>query len=459
MTMIFTHKRPNMITLSLLVATLLATACVSVPEPGAHPSTHPLAPRFTPTRPVVVIPGFGNSKLWDPVNESWVWGTPRTTIFTEYDDDLDLPFDTAHARFGFDNLIPRGGFAGSRGPVNIAWRISQGLVRRGSYHRMQSGGLPDDDADIHPFAFDFRLSATDNARRLDAFIDDIRLRHGDPALKVDIIAFSAGGMIALTYAKLGTADLDRPETWDAASRTAASKVATMLLVATPQEGTNESIRVLFRGEKIVRRAWPQEMMATFPSITEMLPEAQFPLVDEQGRRVPFDVWSAADWRELRVGVYSEKVRQALESKGSDWSAVERGFRTSLGRAARLREALRGRPFPVGVNVTALAGDCIPTAQRVLLRADQTLAFYPSELRPEERQLETVLFGPGDGSIPAASATAQTVRSEFFCRGHQGIASDAGAQEAMLSALAQGFEAGRDALSETAAQGMESASSR
>ncbi|MFA6955179.1 MAG: hypothetical protein WC538_04820 [Thermoanaerobaculia bacterium] len=457
--MILTHRRPNTITQLLLVATLLATACVSVPEPGAHPSTHSRAPRFTPTRPVVVIPGFGNSKLWDPAAESYVWGTPGTTIFTRYDDDLDLPFDTATGRFGFDNLVPRGGFAGSRGPVNIAWRISHGLVKRGSYHWMHSGELPADNADIHPFAFDFRLSAVDNARRLDAFIDDIRVRHRDPALKVDIIAFSAGGMVALTYAKLGTADLDRPDTWDAGSRAAASKMATMLLVATPQEGTNESIRVLFRGEKIIRREWPQEMMATFPSIAEMLPEARFPLVDETGRQVAFDVWSAADWRELRFGIYSDGVKASFGGRGDEWSAIERGFRASLTRAARFREALRTRPFPEGVQVTALAGDCIPTARQVLLRRDGTLAFYPSELLPGERHLESVLFVPGDGSISADSATAQIGWSEFFCRGHQGIASDAGAHEAMLSALAKGFAADLDALADTAAQGMESASSR
>jgi hypothetical protein len=459
MTMIFAYTRPNKIMHLLLLATLVATACVSVPEPGARPSTHPPAPRFTPTRPVVVIPGFGNSKLWDPVAEAWVWGTPRTMIYTRYDDDLDLPFDSARGGFGFDNLVPRGGFAGSRGPVNIAWRISNGLVKQGSYHWLRSGDLPDDNADIHPFAFDFRLSATDNARRLDAFIDDIRVRHGDPALKVDVIAFSAGGMVALAYAKLGTADLDHPETWDEASRAAASKVATMLLIATPQEGTNESVRVLVRGERIIRRGWPPEMMATFPSIAEMLPEAQFPLVDEDGRPVAFDVWSAADWREFRFGVYSDGVKASLEGRDDEWLAIEQGFRESLARAARLRAALRTRPFPYGVRVTALAGDCIPTAQRILLRADRTLAFYPSELRPGEKGLERVLFGPGDGSISTASATAQTSRSEFFCRGHQGIASDAGAHEAMLTALAEGFPKALDALSGAPSQGMESASSR
>lgn len=459
MTTIFIHARSKLLAILLFLAALLTTACVSVPEPGAHPSTHPLAPQFTPTRPVVIIPGFGNSKLWNPVTQSYVWGTPRTTIFTQYDDDLDLPFDPATGRFCFDNLVPRGGFAGSRGPVNIAWRIARGLEKRGSYREAHEEDGPDAAADIHPFAFDFRLSATDNARRLDAFIDDIRARHGDPTLKVDVIAFSAGGMVALTYAKLGTADLDRPETWDAASRAAAMKIATLLLVATPQEGTNESIRVLVRGEKIVRRAWPAEMMATFPSIAEMLPAARFPFVDETGRAIGVDIWNADVWRTLRFGIYSDGAKESIVQCGGDWSAVEQGFRASLARAARLREALRERAFPPGMLVTALAGDCIPTAQRVLLRADHTLAFYPSELLPHEHSLESVLFAPGDGSIEAASATAQTSRSEFFCRGHQGIASDAGAQEAMLGALARGFPTLPAIPSDSPAQGMESTRSR
>src|SRR5688500_12729152 len=44
-----------------------------------------------PPRPVIVIPGFGVTRLFDPETGRYVWGTPRTTVHRQYEDDLDLP--------------------------------------------------------------------------------------------------------------------------------------------------------------------------------------------------------------------------------------------------------------------------------------------------------------------------------------------------------------------------------
>lgn len=457
--MIANRFRPHKMLKPLLAAMMLSAACASVPEPDAGQYHHARAPRFSPERPVVVIPGFGNSKLFDAERDTYVWGTPRTMIHTSYEDDLDLPVDPSTGTFGADGLVPRGGFVGSRGPINIAWRIAHGLETRGAYREARDATPGAGTAEIHKFAFDFRLSATENARRLDAFIDEIRLKHADPSLQVDVIAFSAGGVVALTYAKLGTADLDRPETWEAGARLAASKVETLILVAAPQEGTNESIRVLVRGEKLIRRAWPPEMMASFPSVAEMLPEERFPFVDEGGWTIGFDVWSADSWEAFEFAIYSDEARTAIARHGADWESYDRAFRRSLERAERLRATLRSRPVPDGIRFAALAGDCIPTAERVLMRADRTLVFYPSELREGEETLAALLFAPGDGSIAASSAAARTPEREFFCRGHQGIASDPWAHEAMLRALGSGILTANGEAAAPALTGMESAGTR
>jgi hypothetical protein len=124
----------------------------------------------------------------------------------------------------------------------------------------------------------------------------------------------------------------------------------------------------------------------------------------------------------------------------------------------LRAALR-QPFPEGIDVTTIAGDCVPTAERVLLRSDRTLAFYPSELSHEEKELSSQLFGPGDGSIPARSATARGERVELFCKGHQGIASDPGAQAAMLRALGSLSESAGASPSARPPQRMETSTTR
>src|SRR5690242_20415703 len=72
-----------------------------------------------PPRPVIVVPGFGVTRLYDPVTRQYVWGTPRATVHTKYADDLDLP-----AGGGHDRLVPQG-YVGSRGPVNIGWQLME----------------------------------------------------------------------------------------------------------------------------------------------------------------------------------------------------------------------------------------------------------------------------------------------------------------------------------------------
>ncbi len=74
-----------------------------------------------PPRPVIVIPGFGVTRLYDPLTRRYVWGTGHATMQTRYEDDLDLP-DGGH-----DRLVPRG-YVGSRGPVNIGWQITEGCA-------------------------------------------------------------------------------------------------------------------------------------------------------------------------------------------------------------------------------------------------------------------------------------------------------------------------------------------
>jgi hypothetical protein len=88
-------------------------------------ATYDTAPR----RPVIIVPGFGVTRLIDPVSRRYVWGTPRATVITHFPDDLDLPVDAA-GTIGRDRLVPRG-FVGSRGPINIAWQLREGLRKFG----------------------------------------------------------------------------------------------------------------------------------------------------------------------------------------------------------------------------------------------------------------------------------------------------------------------------------------
>jgi hypothetical protein len=75
-----------------------------------------------PARPVIVIAGFGVTRLFDPVTGRYVWGTPRSVWRTGQPDELDLDAK--------DRLVPRG-WVGSRGPINTGWQLAIGLRKFG----------------------------------------------------------------------------------------------------------------------------------------------------------------------------------------------------------------------------------------------------------------------------------------------------------------------------------------
>jgi pimeloyl-ACP methyl ester carboxylesterase len=325
-----------------------------------------------PARPVIVVAGFGVTRLVDPVTGRHVWGTAHAMWQTEYADDLDLP------ESGGDRLIPRG-WVGSRGPVNIGWQLSIALRKYGGYTW---------ERDVLPFYYDWRLSARHNAQLLARLVEQTRAQHG--GRKVDLVTHSAGSIVALTYVKLagGGDDVER-----------------LILIAPTRHGVVDAFRVFVRPEKFIRRSFEPNVVATWPFISELLPEEGRFLIDEEGKTVDLDLWQAASWSRFGTN-------------------VPRG----LSDARRLRDELRDTPLPPGVQLTVIAGDCVPTARRVLMRKDGTFAFYARDLRDHERPLAPLLFAPGDGTVPADPDALR------FCDGHQGIASDPSVHRAVIRTL-------------------------
>jgi pimeloyl-ACP methyl ester carboxylesterase len=342
-----------------------------------------------PPRPVIIIPGFGVTRLVDPETGRYVWGTGRATMHTRYADDLDLPVG-ADGTVGTDRLEPRG-YVGSRGPVNVGWQLMEGLRKFGRY---------EPEVNSYAFPYDWRLSARENARHLGALVDRVRAAHGGK--RVDVVTHSAGAMIALTWVKLGGGS---------------ASVENLVMIAPVQRGVADAFRIFVRPERFLRRTFTPEMVATWPFPLELLPENGRFLIDEEGKTIDADLWDPASWR--RFVTVSERA----------WQALERSLRS----ARALRDALRDTPAPPGVRISVLAGDCVPTARRALVRRDGTFVFYDEELRPEEKGLHGLLFEPGDGTVPVSSAQPDS-EALLFCDGHQGIAVDPNVHRALIRLL-------------------------
>ncbi|MGZ5475394.1 MAG: alpha/beta fold hydrolase [Thermoanaerobaculia bacterium] len=335
-----------------------------------------------PPRPVIIVPGFGVTRLYDPVKRRYVWGTGHATMQRRFEDDLDLPVES-DGNAGHDRLLPRG-YVGSRGPINIGWQLSEGLRKFGRYVPGRT---------VHPFYYDWRLSARDNAAHLGALVDEVR-----GGGKVDIVTHSAGAVVALTYVKL---------------QQGGRFVDHLVLIAPAQLGVIDAFRVLVRPERFLRRVFTVEMVETWPSVPEMFPEDGRFLVDEQGRARDFDAWTPKSWRSI--------IRTTP------------AFERSIVEARRFRDELRAAPLPSGLKLSVIAGDCVPTARRAMMRGDRSFVFYPQELHQSERPLERELFEPGDGTVPVSSARAGG-EAALFCDGHQGLAADPNVQHAVIRIL-------------------------
>lgn len=395
-----------------------------------------LRPRLEkPVRPVVVIAGFGVTRLYDPVTGRFVWGTPRTTVHTRYEDDLDLPIDPATGLTTRDRLVPRG-WLGSRGPVNIGWQLTEALRKYGGY-AAQSARHPIDPATVtvYPFYYDWRLSFSTNASELDAFIDTIRRDHGDPVLAVDLVGHSAGGLVILTYLKLGTASPSEPARWSEAARWASSKVHRAVLIATPQQGTIDAFRILIDEERFLRRRLSFDLIGAAPSVAELLPfDGRF-LVAQEGTAIAADLRDPGAWRELGLGPFDPaRATEVTGRIGEErYRQLVRAFEVSLENAAWWRKAIVQAP-QTSVPIDLIAGDCVPTANRVVMRRDRSFAFYRKQLRPGEEPLGRLLFEPGDGSVTRSSARGGGNRGQLFCDGHQGIAADPNVHRALIRIL-------------------------
>ncbi|HUP46049.1 MAG TPA: hypothetical protein VM779_11115 [Thermoanaerobaculia bacterium] len=361
-----------------LIAFILVAACTTDRTRRAYlrdnAAFHP-----QPERAVIVIPGFGVTRLFDPLTRRHVWGTPRATMHTRYDDDLDLPSD-GRSR---DRLIPHG-YVGSRGPVNVGWQLTEALRRYGGYieHR-----------DVHPFYYDWRLSALENARSLEEMA--ARVSRGG---KVDLLTHSAGALVALAWIKLGDGG---------------DRVDRLVMIAPPRRGVVDALRIFVRPERFLRRSFTPAIVATWPAVYELLPDDGRFVIGSDGEPADFDAWRAETWARL--------------------GAAARPDVRLLREARTFRDRLEAAPMPPGVRATILAGDCVPTARRVLFRDDGSFAFYRDELRGEEEHLRPLLFEDGDGTVPVSSAQGGS-EALLFCDGHQGIATDPNVHRAILRAL-------------------------
>ena len=416
--------RPHVAALAVLL--LLLTGCFARPDlvrlyEGAD--ANPDQP------PVIVIHGLGGSTLVDADTGKQVWpGSLGTLTFSDY---RHLTAMSDEDREG-EGLRPGELFASVAG-VDFYGHLLHSLETVGRFQRGVPGRMVrGDGADrrrYYVFVYDWRRDNVRTVGKLHALIEQIRRDYNDPALKVDIIAHSNGGMIANYYLRYGPRDvLDEladggaPQTWDEGGR----RIRRLVMLGTPTLGASTSLERLMVGMKMALRTVPVEVMATFDTPYQALPHPlDHAILDTRGEPVRLDIYDPGVWRERQWGVYApeviERVLDSMDSPEAGRAALanlHQRFDHTLRRAHRWQWALSAPvpPHAAAVEVAVFGGDCAVTpghAVEVREPGGSRLAFRPGQVdaslvpaQPGTRRVKLdfarLMFEPGDGLVTRRS---------------------------------------------------------
>jgi pimeloyl-ACP methyl ester carboxylesterase len=395
----------------LLIA--LMPACVSRPDLVRNyesSSNDPDQP------PVIVIHGLGGSTLVDAKTGKQFWpGSLSTLAFGNY---RSLASMSAEDREG-EGLVPGDLFYGVAG-VDFYRDLLHSLETVGRFQPGKPGQpIGDQRRRYYVMLYDWRKDNILAVRKLHALIEQIRIDYRDPALRVDIIAHSNGGLIANYYLRYGPTDvLEQAKftPWLEGDQ----RIRRLVMLGTPSLGSVTSLERLTYGDRMAVRTVPVEVMATFVTPFQALPHRlSEAILDPHGQPVELDLFDAAVWRTRKWSVYSPevmaRVRDSMATPAEGEQALaglQATFVHNLHRADRLQRALTATLPARNVDIAVFGGDCEPTLGHAVLQDDpegSRLVFRPGQVidpdrggddgkEHEKRDFERLMYEPGDGLV-------------------------------------------------------------
>jgi len=444
-----------------VIASGLALAgCAALDRPPLH-TVYGGAREGGPQPPLVFIPGTFGSTLRDRRSGREVWPVSDSQLLFGNYRGLELPIDPVALEPLDDGVEADAVFRAGLGRDFYGQAIDA-LERVGGYRLCQAGREPSaTSCGLYPFLYDFRRDNVAAVTALDALIAQIRRDHGDPGLRVDIVAHSNGGLLARYYARYGTAPL--PDTGPfKPDYSGARNIRRLLLVGTPNLGTTRPILSLLRGEPVGLRHIPPEVMVTCPGTLQLMPHPRVPwLVDLSGEPVAADLYDVGTWRDFGWNVFDPQIAERTRARHGGGAAGERYlavlreyFGKQLQRGRRFAEALTAAPGPGALGVTVFGGDCELTLARLVLESVDGVACARERVAdivgPTRVDYESVMFEPGDTVVTRSSLlglvpgkvmaprepyeSLPVTHSHFLCERHQQLTGNPTFLDNLLHAL-------------------------
>jgi pimeloyl-ACP methyl ester carboxylesterase len=368
--------------------------------------------------PVIIIHGALGSRLSNRETGEEAWpGALGKLVFSNYR-NLELEIDPDTLTPAKPTLQPAG-IAREIGGVDFYGHILTVLEDAGGYTRTQPGDPTSAFVKrYYTFTYDWRLDIVDSARRLDAFIEQIRTDYGKPDLEVDIVAHSLGGLITRYYVRYGTNDVlndnDFPVT-----QAGAQKIRRVALLGTPNLGSAGALRTLMRGYKVIFGTIPTEVVATFPSTYQVLPHAIIDwFVTTTGKVLERDQFDYNFWRRFHFSVFDPEVEQRIYARFEDPNEAQAHldllrmyFEKNLERARRFSWSLTVPVENPKVKYLVFGGSCDATPARIVVEEVDGISYvrlFPDEIENPLPTIdyETLMLEPGDGVVTKASLLAR-----------------------------------------------------
>lgn len=419
-------------TIKLLITTIL----VSVFSSGcAH--KHPMVDlkalydrsaksQLIDRHPVILIPGIKGSRLVDSETGTIVWGTfgkrglnPNTPMGLDL---FSVPMKQGVPLNELTDSIVADGVLDSvkvnlaglsfnlKAYYNIVNILGAGQYVDYDYADENAVDYGDEHFTCFQFAYDWRLSIDENARRLDAFIkeksafveEEVEARYGikEYEAEFDIIAHSMGGLLARYFLRYGGAhvesiDLSEPVPW-----TGAGRIDKLIMIGTPNAGSVEAV-INFADGMVVGPLLPkfsQTLVGNIPSVYQLLPRNRHKrVVDaEQPERV-IDVFDPNIWIENKWGLAQEdndlilqKLMPNVASPDERKTTALDHLKKSLKKAEQIAAALdRPSEKPNSLGIYLFAGSSIETPAILSVGADGGYSVFDTEY--------------GDGTVVRSSA--------------------------------------------------------
>jgi len=433
---------------ALCLSVAVVAACSDTPRPDL---ARLYRVGMSDAAPVILIPGVFGSRLRDRTTGDEVWPGPWWRVLFSSYPELALEFDPTTQQPLPSRLEPYG-IAEQVFGRDFYRPILQTLSRYGGY-APGTLGMPAAKGErrYYVFAYDWRQDNVASARELERLIDAIRRDYSDPALRVDIVAHSMGGLIARYYLRFGTRDVldGNPQTVTMAG---SARVRKLVLLGTPNLGSVSSLHAFLSGVPVGLGNIAPRTLATMPSGYQLFPHplANW-LVGIDGKARDDDLFNPATWRANRWSIFEP----VAGSDAAPDAATQRYFEHQLERGQRMAWMLSVAEPVSPIRYVLFGGDCHLTPARLVAEpvdGREVARLAPSDIRhplPGVRYDELMLE-PGDGRVTKPSLLARETLDPsapqhedsflpvayafFLCEHHNFLTSNINFQDNLLNVL-------------------------